>query len=52
MTREERFDAFIAELETLTTTERSCADFCDRYVPEMSTWVKTGGERPHKPSPV
>lgn len=51
MTREERFDAFVLELQSLTTTERGCSDFCERYVPEMSTWVKQGGERPSKPHP-
>lgn len=51
MTKEERFDSFMDELLTLTNAEKSCTEFCTVYVPAMRTWIKDGGERPHKPNP-
>jgi len=50
MTKEERFDAFIEELKELTAAEKCCTDY-PPYVDNMDTWVKFGGERPHKPNP-
>lgn len=50
MSKEERFDAFIAELKTLTNTEKCCTEY-PAYIDNMDTWVKLGGERPHKPNP-
>ena len=50
MTKEERFDAFIEEVGALTNTEKCCTEY-PTYITNMSTWVKSGGERPHKPNP-